>query len=108
MSDPSTLTQTAKVDLLETVWKVPKVRTRGLQRGLNRNVSASLASVYRSDPLPGRYSNYFPDSLSTLDFSQLRAEGVGMLLTHPLKERPAIDAPIPCSLIFLAKKVAAL
>ena len=50
----------------------------------------------------------FLDSFSTVDFSQLRAEGVGMLLTHPLKERPAIDAPIPCSLIFLAKKVAAL
>jgi hypothetical protein len=30
-----------------------------------------------------------------------------MLLTDPLKERPALDAPIPCSLI-LAKKVAAL
>jgi hypothetical protein len=49
----------------------------------------------------------FLDSFSSVDFSQLRAEGVGMLLTHPLKEKPAIDAPIPCSLI-LAKKVAAL
>ena len=42
-----------------------------------------------------------------LDFSHLRAEGVGMLLTHPFEERRALDAPIPCSVI-LAKKVAAL
>jgi hypothetical protein len=33
-----------------------------------------------------------------LDFSQLRADGVGMLLTHPLKDRPALEAPIACSL----------
>jgi hypothetical protein len=38
-----------------------------------------------------------------LDFSHLRAEGVGMLLTHPFKERRALDAPIPCSVI-LAKR----
>jgi hypothetical protein len=30
-----------------------------------------------------------------------------MLLTHPLKDRLALDAPIACSLI-LAKKAAAL
>ena len=54
-----------------------------------------------------RCQNPFSDSFMALDFSQLRAEGVGMLLTHPLKERSALDAPISCSLI-LAKKVAAL
>jgi hypothetical protein len=51
--------------------------------------------------------NPFSDSFFMLDFSHLRAEGVGMLLTHPFKVRRALDAPITCSLI-LAKKVAAL
>ena len=60
-----------------------------------------------SEPPFGTYPE-FPNSLSTLDFSQLRAEGVGMLLTHPLKERPAIDAPIPCSLIFCQEGRSAL
>ena len=54
-------------------------------------------------PVLGGYS---PECVE-VDFSQLRAEGVGMLLTHPLKERRTLNAPIPCSLI-LAKKVAAL
>src|SRR5215213_2700330 len=41
----------------------------------------------------------FSDSLSRLDFSHLRAEGVGMLLTHPLtvRERGDLKAPAPCS-----------
>jgi hypothetical protein len=55
--------------------------------GLERRYRAS------SNPskllLASRFGAYFDlsDGFSPLDFSQLRAEGVGMLLTHPLKER---------------------
>jgi hypothetical protein len=56
---------------------------------------------------PGPSSCPYSLECVELDFSQLRAEGVGMLLTHPLKDRCALGAPISCSVI-LAKKVQAL
>jgi hypothetical protein len=41
-------------------------------------------------------SNPYSAQSVELDFSHLRAEGVGVLLTHPLKERRAQGSSTPC------------
>ena len=73
--------------------------------------SREVVSSYsggRSLWVPVPFSCPYSREYLEVDFSQLRADGVGMLLTHPLKDRPALDAPIACSVILANKKVAAL
>jgi hypothetical protein len=92
--------------LISRLTKPPISMQMGMSYSIIREGTVALKTRLQCRPSPIGASSYLP-KLVELDFSHLRAEGVGIVLTHPLKERGSQRTCAPAALI-LATKVQAL